>query len=90
MLFVFHSICKFGSPKWPFHFDSEDDYRTGCRKVSHCQQHSFQDYTHDHMDYHIPYTYMKQLGFKTFQIICHVLVFMITRDRFTDTAAILN
>ena len=54
-------------------------YRTGCRKVSNCQQQSFQDYTHDHMDYHIPYTYMKQLGFKTFQIIC-----------FTDTAAILN
>ena len=50
-----------------------------CRKVSNCQQQSFQDYTHDHMDYHIPYTYMKQLGFKTFQIIC-----------FTDTAAILN
>ena len=65
-------------------------YRTGCRKVSNCQQQSFQDYTHDHMDYHIPYTYMKQFGFKTFQIICHVLVFMITRDRFTDTAAILN
>ena len=20
------------------HFDSEDDYRTGCRNVSHCQQ----------------------------------------------------
>ena len=24
------------------HFDSEDDYRTGCRNVSHCQQqHSY-------------------------------------------------
>ena len=23
------------------HFDSEDDYRTGCRNVSHCQQQSY-------------------------------------------------
>ena len=23
------------------HFDSEDDYRTGCRNVSHCQQQQF-------------------------------------------------
>ena len=23
------------------HFDSEGDYRTGCRNVSHCQQQSY-------------------------------------------------
>ena len=31
------------------HFDSEDDYRTGCRNVSHCQQQlnsPIQDYVH--------------------------------------------
>ena len=29
------------------HFDSEDDYRTGCENVSHCeQQRPIQDYVH--------------------------------------------
>ena len=27
------------------HFDSEDDYCTGCQNVSDCQQQSYQDYT---------------------------------------------
>ena len=37
------------------HFVSEDDYRIGCRNVSHSQQQSAQDY--DHEDDHIPPTY---------------------------------
>ena len=37
------------------HFVSDDDYRTGCRNVSHSQQQFTQDY--DHQDDHIPPTY---------------------------------
>ena len=37
------------------HFDSEDDYRTGCRNISHCQQQSYsglQHVQHVHPDDH--------------------------------------
>ena len=36
--------------RYTTHFDSEDDYRTGCWNVSHCHQESlFRDYVHlDH------------------------------------------
>ena len=37
------------------HFVSEDDYRIGCRNVSHSQQQSTQDYNHQHD--HIPPTH---------------------------------
>ena len=48
-----------------YHFDSEDDYRSSCRNVSHCHQSSFQNYTH-------PDDHTRQItdtpGFKPFTI----------------------
>ena len=34
----YKSLHFFPFYSFPFFFDSEDDYRTGCRNVSHCQQ----------------------------------------------------
>ena len=43
------------------HFDSEGDYGTGCRNVSHCQQQQFRTV---HPDNHTQPTYEKTPGFK--------------------------
>ena len=39
---------KYHSLTIQYHFDSDDDYRAGCRNLSHCHQQflAFQDYTH--------------------------------------------
>ena len=47
------------------HFDSEDDYRTGCQNVSHCNNNSpIQDYIY--MDDHDLPTHEMTPGFKPF------------------------
>ena len=48
---VSQSIPEYNTINWrdTTHFDSEDDYRTGCRNVSHCKQQQYspiQDYVH--------------------------------------------
>ena len=45
------------------HFDSEDDYRTGCRNVSHCQQQSYSGLQHVHPDDNTQPTKEMTLGF---------------------------
>ena len=49
------------------HFDSENDYRTGCRNVSHCQQQlsSVQGYVH--LDDQNQPTFEMTPGFKPFK-----------------------
>ena len=47
------------------HFDSEVDYGTGCRNVSHCEQQQFRTV---HPDNHTRPTYEKTAGFKPFTI----------------------
>ena len=45
--------------------DSEGDYGTGCRNISHCQQ---QQFTTVHPDNHTQPTYEKTPGFKPFTV----------------------
>ena len=47
------------------HFDSEGDYGTGCRNVSHCQQQQFRTV---HPGNHTQPTYEKTPGFKPFTV----------------------
>ena len=47
------------------HFDSEVDYGTGCRNVSHCEQQQFRTV---HPDNHTQPTYEKTAGFKPFTV----------------------
>ena len=54
-------------------FDYEDDYRTGCRNVSHCQQRNnspFPDCVHPDND--TQPTYGMTSGFKPFTVLIHV------------------
>ena len=47
------------------HFDSKDDYRTGCRNVSHCQQKFYSEIRYQPDDHAQP-TYEMTPGFKPF------------------------
>ena len=47
------------------HFDSKDDYRTGCRNVSHCQQQFYSELRYQPDDHAQP-TYEMTRAFKPF------------------------
>ena len=53
---------------WQDNTESEEDYRTGCRNVSHCQHQSYSG-LHTDVDYHIPPTYDMIPRFKPFTLL---------------------